>query len=424
MAPAEGDSGGVILEGMALQRGLAGFSPQVPSVVARSFVRAIVHVDMDAFYASVEQRDRPELRGRPVIVGADPGGRGVVAAASYEARRFGVHSAMAISRAARLCPDAAFLPVDMEKYLRVSAEIMAILAEYSPLVEPVSVDEAFVDITGTERLFGGVVEVARTIKQRTREEVELTASAGVAPNKFLAKLASDLRKPDGLVEVRPGEEAAFLRDLPVERLWGVGKMTAGELRRMGIQTIGQLARVPVSLLQHRFGKPGALLHELALGKDDRPVQPATPPKSMGAEETFPEDHRDLERLHQTLRAQAERVARELREEGYVGGTVTVKLRFADFRTITRSRTGERTQDGLEIFRRSRTLLSQTALLQPVRLIGVSVSGLSRPEAGQLSLFQDAASRRARLVRAVDRLARRFGERAVVPASLLRRRGRP
>ncbi|MFQ5520056.1 MAG: DNA polymerase IV, partial [Candidatus Methylomirabilia bacterium] len=234
----------------------------------------------------------------------------------------------------------------------------------------------------------------------------------------------DLRKPDGLVEVRPGEEAGFLRDLPVERLWGVGKITAAELRRMGIETIGQLARVPVSLLQRRFGKPGALLHELALGRDDRPVEPAAPPKSMGAEETFSQDHRDLERLHQTLRAQSERVARELREEGYAGSTVTLKLRFADFRTVTRSRTGEHTQDGLEIFRRARDLLSRAALVQRVRLIGVSVSGLSRREGGQLALFQEAASRRARLVQAVDRLGRRFGDRALVPASLLRRRETP
>ncbi|MFQ5827761.1 MAG: DNA polymerase IV [Candidatus Methylomirabilia bacterium] len=383
-------------------------------------VRTIIHVDMDAFYASVEQRDRPESRGRPVIVGADPRGRGVVSAASYEARRFGVHSAMPISRAVRLCPDAVFLPVDMEKYLRVSGEVMAILHDYSPLVEPISVDEAFVDVTGTERLFGPGVEVGRAIKRRIREELSLTASAGVAPNKFLAKLASDLRKPDGLVEVRPGEEAAFLRDLPIERLWGVGAATAEELRRMGIETIGRLALTSASVLRKRFGKAGALLRELALGKDDRPVEPSVPPKSMGAEETFPEDHRDLERLHQTLRAQAERVAHELRHEGFVGRTVTLKLRFADFRTIRRSRTGEPTQDGLEIFRRARDLLGQTTLAGPVRLIGISVSGLSLSAGQQLGLFPEPAARRTRLGQAVDRLAQRFGDRAVIPASLLNR----
>lgn len=373
---------------------------------------------MDAFYASVEQRDRPLLQGKPVIVGADPRGRGVVAAASYEVRRFGVHSAMPISRAARLCPHAVFLPVDMEKYARVSKEIMATLAEYSPLVEPLSLDEAFLDVTGTERLFGSPLRLAQTIKRRIREAVGLTASAGVAPNKFLAKLASDLEKPDGLVEVRPGEEASFLHPLAVERLWGVGRVTAGELRRMGIKTTGQLARVPVSLLERRFGKIGSHLHELAWGRDDRPVEPFAPPKSMGAEETFDQDHRDLDYLQLTLRAQAERVARELRAEGYVGRTVTLKLRFKDFRTLTRSLTGEPTQDGLEIFQRVRSLLARVLLVQPVRLIGLSVSGLNSNAAEQLPLFAESEARRARLARAVDTLGRRFGEGAVIPASIL------
>ncbi len=375
---------------------------------------------MDAFYASVEQRDRPELRGRPVIVGADPKGRGVVSAASYEARRFGVHSAMPIGRAARLCPHAAFLPVDMEKYARVSGEIMAILSDYTPLLEPVSVDEAFLDVTGTERLFGSPVEIAKAIKARLRQEVRLTASAGVAPNKFLAKLASDLRKPDGLVEVKPGEEAAFLRDLPIDRLWGVGRVTARELRGMGIETIGQLARVPEGLLVKRFGRAGALLRELAHGRDDRPVEPFAPPKSLGAEETFAEDTRDLGELRRTLLAQAERVARELRAEGHQGRTVTLKLRFADFRTITRSVTAEATHDGLEIFGRVCALLERVALVQPVRLIGVSVSGLIRGAADQLSLFSARSARRDRVARAADRLARRFGDRALFPASLLER----
>ena len=375
---------------------------------------------MDAFYASVEQRDRPELGGRPVIVGADPRGRGVVSAASYEARRFGVHSAMPIGKAARLCPDAVFLPVDMDKYARVSGEIMAILSEYSPLLEPISVDEAFLDVTGTERLLGPPLEVARTIKERLRREIGLTASAGVAPNKFLAKLASDLRKPDGLVEVRPGEESAFLGDLPIERLWGVGRVTARDLRGMGIETIGQLARVPVGVLVKRFGKGGTLLHELAHGRDDRPVEPFAPPKSMGAEETFAADTADPEELRRTLLAQAERVARELRTEGYAGRTVTLKLRFADFHTITRSLTGDATQDGLEIFRRAFGLFERVARSQPVRLIGVSVSALVQEGPGQLLLFSAGSSRRDRVARAADRLARRFGDRALIPASLLER----
>lgn len=375
---------------------------------------------MDAFYASVEQRDHPELRGRPVIVGAHPKGRGVVAAASYEARQFGVHSAMPIGKAARLCPQATFLPVDMDKYARVSGQIMSILSEYSPLFEPVSVDEAFLDVTGTDRLLGSPLEVAKAITARLLREVELTASAGVAPNKFLAKLASELQKPDGLVEVRRGDEAAFLRELPIERLWGVGRVTAAAIRSMGIETIGQLARVPAQILEGRFGKLGAHLHELARGRDDRPVEPFAPPRSVGAEETFSSDHRDLERLELTLRAQAERVAGEVRALGYLGKTVTLKLRFSDFRTVTRRLTGEATHEGLEIYRRARRLLEERPLADPVRLIGLSVSGLASSGSAQLPLFPDLAVRRARLAQAVDALARRFGGRAVIAASLLMR----
>ena len=255
--------------------------------------RTIIHVDMDAFYASVEQRDRPDLRGRPVIVGADPRGRGVVSAASYEARAFGVHSAMPIGRAARLCPTGVFLPVDMAKYAQVSRQIMAILAEFTPLLEPLSIDEAFLDVTASRGLLGDGERIARAIKQRIRDTVGLTASVGVASNKFVAKVASELRKPDGLVVVPPGEEAAFLAPLPVSRLWGVGRVTASDLDAMGILTIGQLATVPVDHLRARFGGSGADLRALALGLDDRPVEPFAPPKSMGAEETFEQDHRDL-----------------------------------------------------------------------------------------------------------------------------------
>ncbi|HET7875144.1 MAG TPA: DNA polymerase IV, partial [Methylomirabilota bacterium] len=225
-------------------------TPYVSPISART----IIHVDMDAFYASVEQRDRPELRGRPVIVGADPRGRGVVSAASYEARRFGVHSAMPIGRAARLCPSAAFLPVDMDKYARVSREIMSILAGYTPVVEPCSIDEAFLDVTASRDLLGPGPAIARSIKERIRTETGLTASVGVASNKFVAKVASDLDKPDGLVVVEPGSEAAFLAPLPVSRLWGVGRVTAGQLEAMGIRTIGQLAAVPEAHLRARFGR--------------------------------------------------------------------------------------------------------------------------------------------------------------------------
>jgi DNA polymerase-4 len=384
-------------------------------------MRTILHVDMDAFYASVEQRDRPALRGRPVIVGADPKGRGVVSAASYEARRFGVRSAMPIGRAARLCPEAAFLPVDMEKYAATSREVMVILSGFTPLLEPLSIDEAFLDVTGTERLHGDGVTAARAIKARIAERLRLTASVGVAANKFVAKVASDLQKPDGLVVVEPGTEADFLAPLPISRLWGVGRVTEAGLDAMGVSTIGQLAAVPVSYLETRFGQSGRALHALALGLDERAVEPFAPPKSMGAEETFSRDHLDLERLTATLRGQAERVARELREEGYAGRCVTLKLRFADFSTLTRRYSADPTQDGLVIYRRARALLDRIPLRQAVRLIGLSVSGLSSDRAGQLPLLEPDALRRERLARAMDHVTARFGNASLRPASLL---GRP
>src|SRR5215831_7170568 len=330
---------------------------------------------MDAFYASVEQRDQPELAGRPVIVGADPRGRGVVSAASYEARPFGVHSAMPIGRAARLCPHAVFLPVDMDKYAQVSRQIMAVLAEFTPLMEPISIDEAFLDVTASRALLGDGPTIARRIKSRIRQAVALTASVGVASNKFIAKVASDLEKPDGLVVVSAGAEAAFLAPLPIARLWGVGKVTGAELESMGVRTIGQLAGIPDSHLRARFGDTGPMLRALALGADDRPVEPFAPPKSMGAEETFERDHLDLDRLRATLRAQAERVARELRAEGYAGRTVTLKLRFSDFSTLTRRHTIDPTHDGLRIYQEASALLDRIAPRRPVRLIGLSVSEL-------------------------------------------------
>jgi len=380
-------------------------------------------VDMDAFYASVEQRDRPELRGRPVIVGADPKGRGVVSAASYEARVFGVRSAMPIGKAARLCPDGVFLPVDMDKYAGASRQIMGILGDFSPLVEPVSVDEAFVDLTGTASLFGPAPEAVREIKRRIRAETGLTASAGLAANKFIAKVASDLKKPDGLVIVEAGREAEFLAPLPIERLWGVGKATAKDLAALGIATIGQLQRLSRATLVARLGDHGAGLHDLAFGRDDRPVEPWTPPKSMGAETTFERDTTDRARLDTTLRGQAERVARELRAERLAAARVTLKLRFADFRTLTRSHTSDPTQDGLELYRRVAILLARETLVQPVRLIGVSASALTAEQTGQLGLLGDDAVRRERLARAVDRITDRFGLDAIRPAALVRRQPR-
>ena len=383
---------------------------------------------MDAFYASVEQRDRPELRGRPVVVGADPRGRGVVAAASYEARRFGIHSAMPIGRAYRLCPAAVFLPVAMDKYARESERIMAILAAFTPLVEPLSLDEAFLDVGASRALHGSGAEIARLIRARIQADVGLTASAGVAPNKFLAKIASDLRKPDGLVEVPPGEEAAFLRDLPLRRLWGVGPSAERDLGALGARTIGDLVRLGRARLEARLGASGAHLWELAQGIDDRPVVPWHDPKSIGAEETFGRDTRDVARMRATLLAQADRVAAELRAAGLRGRTVTLKLRFADFRTLTRRGTEDTpTADGGEIFRRAWTALSNVPRPQAVRLIGLSVSGLGpADEPRQLPLF-DRPDRADRIGRVTDEVRTRFGENALVRGSLLetgRRRARP
>lgn len=377
---------------------------------------------MDAFYAAIEQRDRPELRGRPVIVGASPAGRGVVSASSYEARAFGVHSAMPIGRAARLCPHAAFLPVDMRKYQRVSLEVMAILADFSPLVEPISVDEAFVELTGTESLFGSALDAVRLIKRRIQTETGLTASAGLAANKFVAKVASDLRKPDGLVVVSAGDEARFLGALPVERLWGVGRVMAKALRDLGFTTIGHLQQAPRAILARQFGKHGEALHDLAFGRDDRPVEPFGTPKSVGAEETFHVDCTNPEQLRTTLRAHAERVAAELRESGLSAGRVTLKLRLAPFETHTRAATGPPTQDGLELYRRALALLERDPVTRPVRLIGLSASRLGPPEQGQLDLLDPSALRRERLARVVDRLTARFGEGTVIPAALLPERG--
>jgi DNA polymerase-4 len=379
----------------------------------------ILHVDMDAFYASVEQRDRPELRGRPVVVGADPRGRGVVAAASYEARRFGVHSAMPIGRAYRLCPTAAFLPVDMDKYARESERIMAILADFTPLVEPLSLDEAFLDVTGSRALHGGGVEIARRIKARILAEVGLTASAGVAPNKFVAKIASDLEKPDGLVVVAPGEEGTFLHGLPIRRLWGVGPAAERELAAMGVQAIGDLTRLGRKRLEARLGASGAHLFELVQGIDDRPVVPWHDPKSIGAEETFGRDTRDVGRLRATLLAQADRVAAELRAGGLRGRTVTLKLRFADFHTITRRGTEDApTSDGGEIFRRVWAAFSKVPRPQAIRLIGLSVSGLaSASEPQQLPLL-GKPDRTDRLGRVTDEVRSRFGPQALVRGSLL------
>ncbi|MGQ9601262.1 MAG: DNA polymerase IV [Candidatus Bipolaricaulia bacterium] len=379
--------------------------------------RKIVHMDMDAFYAAIEQLDHPELRGRPVIVGGDPEGRGVVSTASYEARKFGVKSAMPSAQAKRLCPQAVFLRPRFARYQEVSRKIREILYSYTPLVEPISLDEAFLDLTGTERLLGPAEEVAQKLKQRIFQETGLTCSVGVGPNKLLAKLASALSKPDGLLIVREGEELEFLKGLPVERLWGVGEAMAERLRRLGITTVGQLQERPLEELVRRFGHSGYVLYELARGIDKSPVIPEHEARSLGQERTLPEDLTDLEEMERVLFSLSEEVGRRLREEGLKGRTIQLKVRFADFTTITRAATLPKPTDlGERIFEEAKRLLTERVQLrqgQGVRLLGVQVSHLIPAGREQLPLFQDEQERRAaELERLIDQLRARFGEEAL------------
>jgi DNA polymerase-4 len=403
--------------------------------------RSILHVDLDAFFAAVEQRDRPELRGRPVIVGGGgPNDRGVVSAASYEARRFGVRSAMPLRTAGRLCPEAVFVPVDGAKYQAASREVMAILRRYTPLLEPISIDEAFLDVTGSIALFGDGAAIATAIKTAIREEVDLTASVGVATTKLVAKIASDLRKPDGLVVVPPGDEAAFLAPLPLWRLWGVGPKTATVLEELGAATIGQLASLPEEALVRRLGRHGGMLRERALGMDPDPVSAAEPAKTIGHEHTFDVDTSDPEVIERTLLAMAEGVAGRLRTARVRAGTVSVKIRDSSFRTITRQRSlPEPTDLADPIWRTAVDLARPEVKGHRIRLLGVTAMQLGQPE--QMGLFEDVADRRRSVVEAADALRRRFGDRAVTRARLLgtglpapferdprtapeRRRGRP
>ncbi|NWF56015.1 MAG: DNA polymerase IV [Syntrophaceae bacterium] len=383
--------------------------------------RNIIHVDMDAFYASVEQQDNPALKGLPVIVGGDPGRRGVVSAASYEARAYGVHSAMPSSQARRLCPQGVFLPVRMHRYQEVSNRIFRILREYTPLIEPLSLDESFLDVTGCEKLFGTALQIAVDIKRRIRETTGLTASAGIAPNKFLAKIASDYRKPDGLVEVKPGEVRDFLRDLPISKLWGVGKATEEVLKGMGILKVGQLAVFPAESMERKLGKFGLDLLALAQGKDERPVCPDSEAKSISQEETFTPDLENWEQMKKVLLDQAERIGWELRKQELKGSTVTVKVRYPDFTLATRSQTlSIPTDQGIEIYRSALKLLSRTEAVQRrARLLGVGVSHLVRRKDPQQYLLFDSERQKAeRSIRAMDRVWEKFGAGALKRASLL------
>ena len=393
--------------------------------------RTIIHLDLDAFYASVEALDDPTLRGRPVIVGGDAR-RGVVCSASYEARAFGVRSAMPTARAHRLCPAGIFRPPRFERYGELSERVMEIFERYTPLVEPLSLDEAFLDVTASRSLHGTGHDIAVAIRGVVRGETGLTISAGIAEVKFAAKIASDLGKPDGLVEVPVGGVREFLAPLPLGRLWGVGAVTERALRALGLRTIGDLARYPADDLARRFGAHGDFLATLARGEDPRAVVPHDPACSVGAEDTFDDDLRGREALAPHLLRQSHRVARRLRHTRTLGRVLTLKVKYAYFELVTRRCTLPRpTDDGREIYATALAQLERTDPQRAVRLTGVSVSGLTdEPMARQTDLFEGPrereVGRRRALNSALDAIAERFGEGALVPADLAhdpRSRGR-
>ena len=389
--------------------------------------RWIMHMDMDAFFASIEQLDDPSLRGKAVIVGGEH--RGVVSTCSYEARKFGVHSAMPIAEARRRCPHGVYIRPRMRRYAEMSALVLEAISRFSPLVEMASVDEAYLDATGLERLFGPVESLGRQLKEAVREATGgLTCSVGIAPVKFLAKIASEQRKPDGLFMLRPEDVPAFLAVLPVRAVPGVGRHFAADLAQLGVKTCGEVSRYSEEFWKRKFGKAGAALWQRAQGIDPREVVPWTPPKSESAEVTLDEDTRDRDVLRTWLMRHAERVGASLRRHGLAGRTVTVKIKYADFRQITRQTTlAHRISSTETIYDTACAILDEVELADRVRLIGVGVSGFEEGGPSQLSLMpepkpQCEEKRRGRLDRAVDALRERYGRDAVVRGRLFEPQG--
>ena len=385
--------------------------------------RRILHLDMDAFFAAVEQLDFPQYRGKPVIVGADPksgAGRGVVATASYEARKYGVHSALPISLAYQRCPHAVYLRGRYERYSEISRQLIATLNEFTPVIEKISIDEAFLDITKSLALFGSAEKIGHQIKKRIYDDLGLVASIGIAPNKFLAKVASDLEKPDGFVVVKEGEEKEFLKSLPISRLWGVGKKTEAALKQMDIETIGQIAHMPEQDLSRRFGKWGSALWRLANGIDHRSVKPWETQKSISQETTFDEDTGDEGAIHKTLLGLAESLSRLMRKSKLKGRTVTLKIRLEDFSTFTRSKTLSDFVDSSQILKGVAIGLYKkfNKKNMKVRLLGIGVSQLNSVSGEQLGLFDQEAPLDARMTKLLDSLQDKYGEGAVKRASLL------
>jgi len=384
--------------------------------------KAIIHLDMDAFYPSVEVLDNPALKGKPVIVGGSRE-RGVVSSASYEARKFGVHSAQPMATAMRLCPHGIFLPVRMARYREVSKQVFEIFYRFTPLVEPLSIDEAFLDVTGSTRLFGQPEDVAKKIKETILKETGLTVSAGVARSKFVAKIASDMDKPDGLTIVPPDRERGFLNPLPIKKMWGIGKVTQEALVRLNVRTFKDLSQVPARVLEKKFGKHGLKMHQLSMGIDDRDVIPDHEVKSIGHEETFPQDILGTDMAKKQLLYLANKVAHRMRRMDVTGRAVTLKIKYSDFRQITRSETlSKSTDDGLEIYSTVCRLLGKTAVgKRPVRLLGISLSQLSfLATESQFALFDQnkESKKRKNLNRALDSLYEKHGEESVRPGTLL------
>lgn len=368
----------------------------------------ILHIDMDAFYAAIEQVDNSELKGRPVIVGGSR--RGVVSTASYEARKYGVHSAMPIFQAKRLCPDGIFLPVRMQRYKEVSRQIMRIFSDISPLVEQISIDEAYIDISGTTTLHGTPQNLAHRVKEAIFAATSLTCSIGIAPNKFLAKIASDLNKPNGLTVIEQQHVTEFLKHLPVHKIPGIGTKTSQMLKQLGVTKVGEVLHFPLIFWEKRLGRYGAKLYQKAQGIDNSPVVAHSQPKSYSAEDTFPRDTDDLHQIRKWLLLQAESVGRDLRSAGFRGRTITLKIKFADFKSVTRSRTlSEPTHCTQTIFDTASQLLEELKIGTKVRLVGVGVGNLSGG-VHQARLFCDPGTlKQDQLDKALDNISQKFGD---------------
>lgn len=378
-------------------------------------LRWIMHVDMDAFFASVEQLDNSDLRGKPVIVGGQSC-RGVVSTCSYEARRYGVHSAMSMAEARKLCPHGEYVPVRMRRYQEVSQKIMSIFHDFTPLVEQLSIDEAFLDVSGMEKLYHNTEEIGWLIKKRIAAETGLTASVGLAPNKFLAKMASDLQKPDGFTIIRHAEAAKFIADFPVTKIFGIGRMAEKSLLQYGIATIGQLAAAENNVLKKVFGKNADSVHRLAQGIDDRPVVTESVPKSIGRETTFTQDLFTEEQCRRELLKLSGQTGFRLRSKGYTGHTLTLKVKFTDFRIVTRSITSETDICCDEdIYALAVKLLHEVDLKKGIRLLGVTVSNLSAGDCGTLGFEED--KKQLQRNEAVDALKKRFGENIIKRGSI-------